>query len=56
MIKSLLGVVAGAAAALQADRWFAARRARLGSGGIAGALLERVNRTLERRRSGTEPR
>ncbi|MGH2786865.1 MAG: hypothetical protein ACRDJV_03015 [Actinomycetota bacterium] len=52
MIKRLLSVAFGAALALELQRWWESRRARLSPGALTGSLLDKVNSQLEARRAG----
>ena len=56
MLKSLLWVAAGAAGALQADRWLRQKRARLSPNAVAGSFLDRVNDRLEAGRAPSATR
>jgi hypothetical protein len=47
MIKRLLGIALGAALALQFDRWWDARKARLTPNALTGSFLDKVNERLE---------
>jgi hypothetical protein len=51
MIKKLFGVVVGAAAALQFDRWWSRRRTQLTPNALTGSLLDKINRRLESNQS-----
>jgi hypothetical protein len=47
MIKRLLAVTLGAAAMLQIDKWWGARKARFTPNALTGSLLDKVNERLE---------
>jgi hypothetical protein len=51
MLKKLLSVMVGAAAALQFDRWWSRRRAQLTPNALTGSLLDKINRRLETNRA-----
>ena len=51
MIKAVLAVMAGAAGALSAEKWFARTRMRFRPRAVTDSLLDRVNDRLERKRS-----
>jgi hypothetical protein len=55
MIKRLLAVFAGAAVALQLDRWWNKRRARFTPNALTGSLLDKVNERLEQSRRAPPP-
>lgn len=52
MIKSLLWTAIGAAGALELDRWWQGKRAKLRPTAVTGAMLDKINRRLEEKRSG----
>jgi len=54
MIKSVLWVAVGAAAALEADKWLEKRKARYSPSALTGTLLDKVNSKLEEKR-GVSP-
>jgi uncharacterized membrane protein YgdD (TMEM256/DUF423 family) len=51
MVRKLLWVALGAVGALELDRRLSRQRARLFPNGVTTSLLDRLNRTLERRSS-----
>ncbi|HVF52650.1 MAG TPA: hypothetical protein VNC78_03480 [Actinomycetota bacterium] len=51
MIKRLLLIALGAAAALEADRWWGRQRQRFTPNAVTGAFLDKLNRSLENRSS-----
>jgi hypothetical protein len=53
MIKSVFWVAVGAAGALQADRWLAKRKAKFTPNAVAGSMLDRINRSLEKKQATT---
>lgn len=53
MIKRLFSVALGAALALELQRWWERRRARLSPGALTGSLLDKVNARLESKRAGS---
>jgi hypothetical protein len=53
MIKSVFWVAVGAAGALQADRWFEKRKAKFTPNAVAGSMLDRLNRSLEKKQATT---
>jgi hypothetical protein len=54
MLKTLLTVLAGAAAVLQIQRWWQRRREQMAPNAVTGRLLDRVNDRLESRRRTSE--
>jgi hypothetical protein len=50
VIKKLFWVAVGAVGALEADKWFERARHRLRPSALTGSLLDKANRTLEKRR------
>jgi hypothetical protein len=54
MIKRLLSIALGAALALELDRWWTHRRARLTPNALTGSLLNKVNERLESRQRTSE--
>jgi hypothetical protein len=54
MIKRLLSIALGAALALELDRWWTRRRARLTPNALTGSLLNKVNERLESRQRTSE--
>jgi hypothetical protein len=53
MIKSVFWVAVGAAGALSADRWLERKKRQFTPNAVAGSLLDRVNRSLEKKQSTT---
>ena len=54
MIKRLLLVALGAAAALQVDRWLQSKRAQWSPSAVTGSVLDKINQRLEaKQRSGS---
>jgi hypothetical protein len=53
MIKSVFWVAVGAAGALQADRWLEKRKAKFTPNAVAGSMLDRLNRSLEKKQATT---
>ncbi|HVM36758.1 MAG TPA: hypothetical protein VM784_15640 [Actinomycetota bacterium] len=53
MLKRLFWIAAGAAAALQIDRWWRAQRSRFSPNALTGSLLDAVNKRLEERNRNT---
>lgn len=53
MIKSVLWVAIGAAAALEADKWLEKRRERYRPSAITGTLLDKLNDKLEEKRDAS---
>jgi hypothetical protein len=51
MIKSVFWVAVGAAGALQADRWLAKSKAKFTPNAVAGSMLDRINKSLEKKRA-----
>jgi hypothetical protein len=54
MIKSVFWVAVGAAGALQLDRWLEQKKARFTPNAVAGSMLDRINRGLEKKQA-SEP-
>ena len=55
MLKRLFWIGVGAAAALQADRWLGAKKAKLSPSGMTSTLLDNVNQRLESKRASSGP-
>ena len=55
MLKRLFWIAAGAAGALQADRWMSRQKQRFSPSSVTGTLLDGVNRRLERKRGSVPP-
>jgi hypothetical protein len=53
MIKSVFWVAVGAAGALQADRWLAKGKAKFTPNAVAGSMLDRINKSLEKKQATT---
>ena len=53
MIKSVFWVAVGAAGALQADRWLEKRKAKFTPNAVAGSMLDRINKSLEKKQATT---
>ncbi len=53
MLKRLLWIAAGAAAALQFDRWWRAQRGRFTPNALTGSFLDALNKRLEERNRDT---
>ena len=53
MIKSVFWVALGAAGALQADRWLEKKKAKFRPNAVAGSMLDRINRSLEKKQAST---
>lgn len=53
MIKSVLWVAIGAAAALEADKWMEKRREKYRPSALTGTLLDKLNAKLEEERDAS---
>jgi hypothetical protein len=53
MIKSLLWVAVGAAAALELDKWLEKRKEKYRPSALTGTLLDKVNAKLEEKQSAS---
>lgn len=53
MIKSVLWVAIGAAAALEADKWMEKRKEKYRPSALTGTLLDKVNTKLEQKRDAS---
>jgi hypothetical protein len=53
MIKSILWVAVGAAAALEADKWMEKRKEKYRPSALTGTLLNKLNTTLEEKRDAS---
>ena len=51
MIKSVFWVAVGAAGALQVDRWLEKKKSKFTPNAVAGSMLDRINRGLEKKQA-----